>query len=239
MKLSPSSFLSFLLLLVWSSLSIAAVLPDATDNAIDTASYAKRGAVVSKLKPLAKVYETVPTVAELVSTVKYYGFVKQRDSIFYSGMGGGGAQVTALAWHKANAQQANGRAGVTFDSVVAEKWLKKQGDKLSQQAGGIGKVDLFQKRLSQAFAEVANGKVYFFTTAGNDGTKMYAKTTWAAYEFPALTRNPAVTEVIQVSMSGKRGTAKIIWRKGDRPTAKAPLGNAPLSPPPGQHGPSP
>lgn len=222
MKLTPSSIISFLLLLVWSGLSFAAVLPDTSSNVlnIDTGDLVKRGCVQSK----QGVCSTVPTVDDCVKQVKAHKAVAKLDSLFYSGMGGGSAIQTAMAWHKANAEKANGRGAVAFNGIVNDKWYTAQAVELQKQSGGGAKVDQFQKRLSQAFAQVANKKVYFFTAAGNDGTNMPATTAWGGWEYPALTRNPAVTEIIQVSMTGTQGTAHTIWRHGDHPSAQAPLG---------------
>ncbi|KAH6672784.1 hypothetical protein F5X68DRAFT_278653 [Plectosphaerella plurivora] len=228
MKVTPYSIISFLLLLAWSSVSFSAPLPitlnnaiDTFNDAIDTVALAKRGCVVSKE---GKICTTVPTVAELVTNIKDFNKVPKLDSLFYSGLGAGSAISTAKAWHKANAEKANGRAGVAFDGIVNVKWFENQGIELAKQPNGVALTDQFQKRLSQAFAQVSNKKVYFFTAAGQDGTKFPATSTWGGWEFPALTRNTAVTEIIQVSVSGTTFTTKTIWKKGDRATTNPPLG---------------
>lgn len=229
MKLTPSPFLSFLLLLVWSSLGYAALIPPTFEDAFYEASHAKRGAVISK----GQVYDTIPTVAQLVLQIKKDKIVAKRDSLFYSRLGGGSAQQIALQWHKDNVQTVNGRKtkarpGVTFDYVVNARWKTAQEDVISGIPDPKADMNQYQRRLSQAFAEVANGKVYFFTAAGLDGRNLPLFTTWAAFEYPALTRNPAVTEIIQVSMSGAHGVAQTIWERGDGPTSNAPVGNGPV-----------
>lgn len=166
----------------------------------------------------------VPSVATLVKKIQDFKVVGRRDSLFYSGLGGGSAITTAKTWHKANAETANKRAGVAFDGIVDETWYLAQAAALQKQSGGAAKVDQFQKRLSQAFAEASNGKVYFFTAKGQVGTGFPASTAWGGWEFPALTRNPSVTEVIQVSMEGNVGKTQTIWAKGQKPTTNAPLG---------------
>lgn len=221
MKVTPSSIISFLLLLLWSSLSLSAPLPIAANNAIDTATLAKRGCVQSKEGTICT---EVPTVAELVTKIKAYNVVGKQDSLFYSALGGASAQQTAKTWHKANAEKANGRAGVVFDGIVSTNWYIAQATELQKQPSGPAKVEQFQRRLSQAFAQASNNKVYFFTAAGQDGTKFATTTTWGGWEYPALTRNAAVTEVIQVSMTGTKGTTKTIWKRGDRATTNPPLG---------------
>ncbi|KAH7350085.1 hypothetical protein B0T11DRAFT_302235 [Plectosphaerella cucumerina] len=221
MKLTPSSIISFLLLLVWGTLSLAAPLPNTANTAIDTATLAKRGCVQSKEGTICT---EVPTVAELVTNIKAYNKVGKQDSLFYSALGGASAVQTAKTWHKANAEKANGRIGVAFDGIVNDKWYLAQAAELQKQPSGSAKVDQFQKRLSQAFAQASNKKVYFFTAAGQDGTKFATTTTWGGWEYPALTRNAAVTEVIQVSMTGDKGTTKTIWKRGDRATTNPPLG---------------
>lgn len=233
MKPASSSFLSFLLLLVWSSLGFAALIPPTYDDAIDAASHDKRGGVVSKPSKVYDTIPTIPTVAQLVLQVKKDRIVAKHDSLFYSRLGGASAQAKAMTWHEENVQTVNGhktkaRLGVTFDNVVKKRWMKSQSEVVHNLPGRVAKMNQFQRRLSQAFAEVANDKVYFFTAAGLDGKNLPLDTTWAAFEYPALTRNPAVTEIIQVSMTGNKGVAKSIWKHGDAPTANAPVGDGPV-----------
>lgn len=218
MKLNPLSFISFLLLLLCSGIAQALVIPDT--GSINSA-LVKRGCVPSKQGPICT---EVPSVADLVKKIQQFKAVGKMDSLFYSGLGGGSAIQTAKTWHKANAEKANKRAGVAFDGIVDETWYLAQAGALQKQSGGAAKVDSFQKRLSQAFAEASNGKVYFFTATGQVGTNFPASTAWGGWEFPALTRNPSVTQVIQVSMTGNVGTTQTIWAKGQPATPHAPLG---------------
>lgn len=85
-------------------------------------------------------------------------------------------------------------------------------------------MDSFQKRLSQAFAEVSDKIVYFLPPPhGTDGTKVPEDAAWGGYEYPALTRNPYVNKIIQVSMHGNSGiqaTTEVIWKMGDPKSPK-------------------
>lgn len=86
------------------------------------------------------------------------------------------------------------------------------------------KLDSFQKRLSQAFAEASKGTVYFFTKKGNDGTSMSENQAWGGWEYPALTRNPNVKEIIQVDPGHAGDKGHVIWKPADGPSCNEPRG---------------
>jgi hypothetical protein len=180
-----------------------------------------RGCSFSKQAPPIQVCSTVPTVAQLVTTLTTLKVVSNKDSIFYSGLGGGSAQTTAKNWYKKNVK--GGRGAVSFSDISAGDWYLDQ----IQALGGpnAAGVDSFQKRLSQAFAEVSSGRVYFFTTHGTDGTTMSTSSAWGGWEYPALTRNSQVTDIFQVDPSMTPTDAgAVIWTKSHGPSSQAPLG---------------
>lgn len=49
--------------------------------------------------------------------------------------------------------------------------------------------------------------------------------TWLGWEYPALTRNPDVTEIVRIDpRKGEDHTPVIIWKRGDEPTVDPPRG---------------
>ena len=180
-----------------------------------------RGCAFSKQAPTIQICSTVPTVAQLVTTLTTLKVVSNKDSLFYSGLGGGSAQTTAKNWYKANVK--GGRGAVSFQDVSAGDWYIQQ----IQALGGpnASGTDSFQKRLSQAFAEVSSGRVYFFTKHGTDGTKMSTSTAWGGWEYPALTRNTQVKDILQVDPTmTPTDPGAVIWTKSSGPSSQAPLG---------------
>jgi hypothetical protein len=175
----------------------------------------------------------VPEVSDLVTKIKCYGNVGNKDSIFYSGFGGGGAIASSLSWYECNRPISSGYRGpVAFDTVVDNTWYLNQGKALINIPGATTQ---FQRRLSQAFAEASTGTVYFFCPMGKDGRSStdfpipsaegFDGTTWMGYEFPALTRNSAVTEIWQVDPTANPvDPGHVIWTQGDPPSANEPLG---------------
>lgn len=86
--------------------------------------------------------------------------------------------------------------------------------------GDAAKIDLFQERVCQAWARIADGRTYFFTPQNSTAL---ATSTWTMYEFPELTRNPVVTEIFTIDPRILDGPGRrVIWRAGDLPTANAP-----------------
>lgn len=126
----------------------------------------------------------------------------------------------ASEWYSKNVRK--GRGSVVFDDIINEKWYRAQGDELVRQSSN--KVDQFQKRLSQAFAEASKGTVYFFTKGENERTCMPDNLAWGGWEFPALTRNREVKEIIQVDPRQASDKGHVIWTPGDGPSDNAPRG---------------
>lgn len=154
----------------------------------------------------------------LVTKIQQHGKVGKRDSLFYSDLSGGGAIAKASEWYSKNVRK--GRGYVAFNDIVNEKWYEAQGMELERQSPA--KVDQFQKRLSRAFAEASKGTVYFFTKEENEGTCMPDTQAWGGWEFPALTRNRDVKEIIQVDPRQASDKRHVIWTPADGPSYNAP-----------------
>lgn len=106
-----------------------------------------------------------------------------------------------------------------FDEIVDQSWNLAQGAAILGGPLGASGLDAYQKRQSQAFAQLSTGTVYFFTPNGHIPG---VNTAWAGWEFPALTRNSAVDRVIRVD-PGDNSQATI-WSRGDPPTPNEPRG---------------
>ncbi|KAJ0124686.1 hypothetical protein J7T55_006027 [Diaporthe amygdali] len=92
--------------------------------------------------------------------------------------------------------------------------------------------ELLTPRLaSQAFADKCSGKVFLFTKGDEqpgDGWVNQNDNTWVGWEFPALTRNQAVTEIIHIDpRPGKDHTPLVIWTQGNPPVIPEPRGADP------------
>ena len=59
-------------------------------------------------------------------------------------------------------------------------------------------MDLWGKRASWAWAELAEGDTYIAIPAGKDPAP---NSTWTFYEYPALQRNSGINHVIRVDLS--------------------------------------
>ncbi|RHZ51675.1 uncharacterized protein CDV56_106744 [Aspergillus thermomutatus] len=132
----------------------------------------------------------------------------------------GNAIPLAKQWYCSNVP--DGRGAVAFDNIVDNDWYLAQASALAQVS--YSKMDQFQKRLSQAFATASSGTVYFFTKQENDGTSMPTTLAWGGWEYPALTRNADVTEIIQVDPTVEGDSSKVIWQQGDGASATEPRG---------------
>lgn len=242
--------LSFLLLLLslllaWSSISYAAAIPERVPSSLlkpetppasssrglnPPTSLHKRGCAFSKNvaddennneapEPAYVCSTEVPSVADLITQIQSHGTVGALDSLFYSGLEGGNAIPLAKQWYCANVPL--GRGAVAFDNIVDNDWYLAQASALAPVS--YSKVDQFQKRLSQAFAAASSGSVYFFTMMENDGTSMSRELAWGGWEYPALTRNEDVTEIIQVDPAVE-DSSRVIWRQGDGASEMEPRG---------------
>ena len=164
-----------------------------------------------------------PSVAECVTQVQNHGQVGNRISVFYSGLGGAGGLATCKQYFACNPQLGN---PVLWDEVVDNNWYMAQAAAIIQANPGVNTniaVDPWQKRLAQAFAEASRGDAYVCTPESNAPNNDFNQDlAWGGWEYPALTRNSAVTSVIRVDPS--TGNSNTIWRQGDAPTPNAPRG---------------
>ncbi|KAL8991215.1 MAG: hypothetical protein Q9169_007916 [Polycauliona sp. 2 TL-2023] len=159
-----------------------------------------------------------PSLGELVTKIQEHGLVGTKNSAFYTALGGKIGMKACKARLKCL-----GIDYVMFDDFVDPKWFSAQG-KAIRDAKGDQEVDVFQKRLSQAFAEASKGDVYFCTrdhkAADNVFDQQYA---WGGWEYPALTRNGDVSKVLRFDPSNDT-PPRPIWQQGDPTTPNEPRG---------------
>ena len=99
-----------------------------------------------------------PTVAECVTQIRNHGQVGTRISVFYSGLGGRVGLQTCLQYFACNPQLGN---VVLWDNIVDNNWYLAQAQAIGTQ--NAGPIDVFQKRLSQAFGEASRGDGYVWS----------------------------------------------------------------------------
>lgn len=133
----------------------SATIPE-DDQHLDTSNLVKRGCSPSKSAP--EICTGAPTVDFLGTKIRQHGKVGKLDSLFYSDLGAGNAMAQATDWYRKNV--CKGHGSVVFNQPVDQEWYDAQVKVLWQQS--MPKVDVFQKWLSQAFAEASQGTVYFF-----------------------------------------------------------------------------
>ncbi|KAI9753182.1 MAG: hypothetical protein M4579_005297 [Chaenotheca gracillima] len=175
-----------------------------------------------------------PTLDDLKSHIQEEGNVGRLRSFFYTNLAGAGAIELAKAWARCHTEQIpeidNGPGYVTWDEIVNLQWLRAQTEAFL--SSGKNNIDPFLKLLAQAFAEESSGDVYFFTPNDQDplGGNVY-NSAWAGWEYPALTRNSAVTKIIRVDPRERQGQQEVYWTQGQPPSSQEPLGLW-LGPPP-------
>lgn len=120
---------------------------------------------------------------------------------------------------------------VMFDNVVDPDWLDTKGKAILLRSGP-GALDTFQKLVSQAFAEQSAGRAYIFTPNDVDPLTIPPSggpTAWRRWEYPALTRNPRITEIISIDprpqvQSDPALVRRVIWTPANGPSPNPPLG---------------
>lgn len=186
-------------------------------------SLVKRGNCFSSEQNTWRCSGQTPSVAECVTQVRNHGQVGNRISVFYSGLGGAIGLNTCKQFFACNPQIGN---PVLWDDVVDPDWYRAQGDAIAKANPGVNPftaLDPWQKRMAQAFAEASRGDAYVCTPASNAPNNDFNQDlAWGGWEYPALTRNSAVTSVIRVDPA--TGMTSTIWRQGDAPTPNAPKG---------------
>ena len=166
----------------------------------------------------------IPGVDECNDHIRAKGNVGSKTSIFYTGRTSGrdGCEKSKV-WARKN----KCRVGdiVYWDSMFApgnwqrdvEEAISKPYFLLNQQTGSLSKQFLmsgakyteeflntqslkYLSNLSQGFAELTKGEAWLFMP---DGSGAWSDTSaWGAYEYPALTRNPDVTKIWRVNVTG-------------------------------------
>ncbi|KAA8652872.1 uncharacterized protein ATNIH1004_001781 [Aspergillus tanneri] len=169
-------------------------------------------------KPEYRVFDDVPTLQDLVGNIQKYGQVEKGNGLFYSSLDGQNGVKLSTEHYKNYIQKTTGRKGFAIDRVTDKNWSRAQMNKMKTPA----MVDRFGRRLSQAFAETTQGDVYFFTRSEFDGTTFPATSVWGGWEYPALTRNPRVTKIIQVDPFKKGDLGHTIWTPDKGPSPNAP-----------------
>ncbi|KAK6811330.1 hypothetical protein RU639_013100 [Aspergillus parasiticus] len=165
-----------------------------------------------------KVFDDVPSVQDLVANIQEYGQVEKGNSLFYSSLDGHNGVTLSTEHYKKYILKTTGRQGFAIDRITDKMWSRAQMDKMKTPA----MVDRFGRRLSQAFAETAQGDIYFFTRSGLDGTTFPATSVWGGWEYPALTRNPKVKKIIQVDPFKNGDLGHTIWTPDKGPSPNAP-----------------
>ncbi|KAL8827443.1 MAG: hypothetical protein Q9170_007009 [Blastenia crenularia] len=164
-----------------------------------------------------------PSVAECVSKIKSFGALDSKICVFYTALGGARGLTICKQYFNCNPQLG---AVVLFDQVTDNGWFGAQAQAIVQgnpNANPNTAVDPFQKRMSQAFAEASKGAAYLCAEESNSPNNDFDPIrTWGGWEYPALTRNGAVTKVIRVDPS--TGVSSQIWTQGDPPTPNEPRG---------------
>ena len=172
----------------------------------------------------------MPSVAELVDIIKGYGNVGNKISVFYNGLGGAQGLATCKQLFS-DSNQTNALPlldqVVLFDTIADPEWVESQKQIIISTNPAIkpfALIDLFLKRLSQAFAEVSKGDCYICMPdtlcIDNKFDEMLA---WGGFEFPALTRNREISRVMRIDPSVK--ITRTIWKQGDPTTLNEPRGN--------------
>ena len=181
----------------------------------------KRGNCFSKGDDEFDCSSDPPSVDELVQQIQSHGQVGNKQSVFYTGLGGAGGVKVCKQYFTCHPELGQ---VVLWDDIVDNNWYLAQATAImtkNQQANTA--VDVFQKRLSQAFGVASAGSAYLCTPEANTPNNQFnTADAWGGWEYPALTRNSKVTNVIRVDPS--TGNNATIWNQGDPPTANAPAG---------------
>jgi len=112
-------------------------------------------------------------------------------------------------------EYANSVGGIYYEDCMDPNDHQNAYDELDDEA----EKTQFMRRLSQALAMEAQGTVYVVAPAHAtlEGTpKGMDPSVWLEYEYGALQRNTAVTQIIRVDPATK--AISVAWKKGDHET---------------------
>ncbi|KAL8965547.1 MAG: hypothetical protein Q9183_003794 [Haloplaca sp. 2 TL-2023] len=169
-----------------------------------------------------------PTVDECEAKIREHGQVPTKVSVFYTGLQGrvGIEQCKS----KLACLQGIGET-VLFDNIVDNGWYVAQATAIVEGNENLsfniptGALDDFQKRLSQAFGQAAQGTAYICMPDEEDPDDVFRREkAWGGWEYPALTRNRLVTSVIRFDPTKDNYDPRQIWQPSDGPTPNEPRG---------------
>ncbi|KAI9847903.1 MAG: hypothetical protein M1837_001420 [Sclerophora amabilis] len=153
----------------------------------------------------------IPTANEYLQEILAGGMMVDKSSVFWTGFPRGSIP---LGYHQARNWAKNYPATrhnwIVYDkSLPFEKYLEMvAGPKYPADTSEEDQLRI--DRLSKAFAMASSHVVY---VASPDGAQPRANSTWNIWEYPTLTRNPSVLEIVQVSLPS--GATRVMWRKED------------------------
>ncbi|KAL8958294.1 MAG: hypothetical protein Q9183_005867, partial [Haloplaca sp. 2 TL-2023] len=168
-------------------------------------------------QPAVPVFECgpdIPSVAECEGMIRRHGQVTTKTSIFYTGLDGRVDVGEIVLW----------------DNVVDIRWYDAQAEAIQlanpnlNPSASTGPFQDFQKRLSQAFGQAAQGTAYICMPDEEDANNVFRQEkAWGGWEYPALTRNQQVTRVLRLDPN-KNNEPRQIWQPSDGPTPNEPRG---------------
>lgn len=126
------------------------------------------------------------------------------NTVFYSG-GVGIAQARQLS---------DSIGGTYFDNFIDHTWMLDQGRGLTAT-----QIDIFQKRISAAMAEMSTGTTYIVLPA--DSTLTPPGSTWTTIEYPLLERSGHVREIVRVH-DGSGSGRTVVWTPANGITTPEP-----------------
>ncbi|KAF2850611.1 hypothetical protein T440DRAFT_479296 [Plenodomus tracheiphilus IPT5] len=159
----------------------------------------------------------IPSVEEIVEQIQLKGDLGTKISAFYTELHGVRALDTSKTWMNQHTDLIPCTPGyVMFDEIVDNTWYLAVVGALVRANDGA-RIDRFQKYLSQLMAEKTKGTAWIFAPVESDFANPNEDSTWAHWEFPALTQNPDVTEVIRTDPRDFQDPPSLttIWRQGD------------------------
>ncbi|KAI9688252.1 MAG: hypothetical protein M1822_001758 [Bathelium mastoideum] len=173
----------------------------------------------------------IPGVDECVQKIADKGNVGQKTSLFYSA---GASQAACRKWAIENLD-CGGNTWVLWSGIVDMDWYFATTKAIERPFGPEGqnlpfdqvqeKSDPYPKNLSQAFGEASAGRAYICIPEGVASNSDWdVSSAWGGWEYPALTRAQAVTEIYRVDPS--QNNPRSIWARasGDGPSAQEPKG---------------
>ncbi|RAK79653.1 uncharacterized protein BO72DRAFT_33895 [Aspergillus fijiensis CBS 313.89] len=196
----------------------------------------RRGCIPSKpSKPASNPPKTntytfsMDTLNQAISSQSTYP-LDSNTCLFYLGLGGATGQTLAQDWWTQNKPaSAASQMSIVWGNVLEQYYhsamlsanLVETLPDPANPAQQINAQTVWASLLSQAMGESCTGTVYFFTPEANDGTNPVTNV-WNVYEYPALTRNSKVQQIIKVDPNTNK--QEVMWTKGDAVYGPVPPG---------------